>query len=70
MIVDHVVPATGGDLINTATGELMHYRIVDEAHPPKVEFLEVDMPDGTKARAMCLGTKEGYAVFFQGLKRE
>ena len=67
MIIDHIVPANGDRLVNTKTGEVYQYRCVDEAHPAKVEFLEVTMPDGTKVRAMCLGTKEGYSVYFQGL---
>lgn len=68
MITDLIVPASGDSLINTATGEHIQYRVVDEVHPPKVEFLEVTMPDGQKLKAMCLGTKEGYSVYFQGLQ--
>lgn len=65
--VELVVPAGASDLVNTTTGEHYQYRTVDVVHPPKVELLEVDMPDGTKMRAMCLSTAGGYAVYFQGL---
>jgi hypothetical protein len=67
MATNQVVPKTGRLLRNVDTGEVYPYRKIEEAHPPKVEFLHVTMPSGEVVRAMCLNVEGGYSVYFQGL---
>lgn len=67
MMADLVVPTGRNTLRNLKTGEQYPYRIVEEAHPPKVEYLDVELPNGVIVRAMCISIEEGYGVYFQGL---